>query len=239
MLSTVIIPPPADVVEITPFGRIHRAIRALRERASRTTGDKRARLLIAADAAPGLWAIAMVGLTLVGVRVAWSELAGQMVEIEPDDGVWRSVLEAPPSVELGMRLTVDALRDKARAAMRDHKRLTLRREGSKAKGDAIDVDAWELLAALIDLPPALVLSLAIVGGEGSWRRFLRASAVELPMWGAVAVPEMPREVGTEQLPLLSADVIDGPHEVTAVPTLARTAPAFHHAARGVEEVCRG
>lgn len=236
MSSTVIIPPPADVVETTPVGRLRVAVRALRERATRIQADKRARLLIA-EASPGLWCIAMVGLALVGVRCTWDELVGQVIEMEPSDGIWRAVLEAPYAVDFGGPITVDALRERARGALRDHTLLTLRREGSKAPGDAIDVDPWELMAALVDLPPALGLRLAIVGAEGCWRRFFRATAT-VEAWGAIAVPEMPRESGRDQQRLPGVDADGAAARPAAAPALARTAPAHYRVARGVE-VCRG
>lgn len=236
MTSTALTIPPPSGDETTPFGRLRVAARALQERAMRMHTDRRTRLL-AAEATPGMWAIMMVGLAIVGVRCTWDELVGQVIEVEPSDGIWRAVLEAPYAVDFGGPITVDALRERARGALRDHTLLTLRREGSKAPGDAIDVDPWELMAALVDLPPALGLRLAIVGAEGCWRRFFRATAT-VEAWGAIAVPEMPRESGRDQQRLPGVDADGAAARPAAAPALARTAPAFHRVARGVE-VCRG
>lgn len=228
---------PVPCVELTPSTRLHSAVRALRERAARVGGERRARLMLADDAPLAVWVMAVIGSVVIGLRTSWEEVAGQVVEVEPPTGLWRTLLAGlPPSsgLMLHRETDVETLRRLALEAIGAGFPVRLMHQGV----EVIAVDAWMVLAALTDMPPLAPLQVSIAGHPNERRRWLRASAEH---WGVIAVPELVtgERPTIEQLPLLSADVIEGAHEVPAAPALARTAPAHYRAARGVVEVCRG
>lgn len=214
--------PEVVITEVTPLTRIRAAHRALRERAVRTHGDARAHTLVIEAGQAGLfWLAIAVGLALVATRVLWDDLVGQVVEVEGIGGLWHALLTAPSSAD-APRVEVQDLRTIARAAADRREPLAVTPDGTTV----VHVDAWELLAALVDLPPRAVLATALIGHAAAPRRWVRFSIVSGGSWGVVAVPEIPAQdrQSDEQLPL------PGVRAVAPAPSLARATPRHWSAA---------
>lgn len=222
---SIVIPSPVGVAleEVTPALRIHAAVRALRERAARTGGERRVRTLIVDDAPLGLWLMALVGSVVVGLRTSMDELAGQLVEVDSRTGVWASLASGLPSTHgawLARDTDVTTLRNYALESIGAETPLRLFAGGTAV----IAVDPWLVIAALTSMPPLATLHVSIAGHPNEKRRWLRASAEH---WGVVAVPEIvdDNRPTLEQLPLLD---VDG--KTPAAPTTARAKPWFHQVA---------
>lgn len=223
------------VAAVTPLTRIHAARRALEERLRRLHAAERTHTVIAETGQDGLfWLALTVGLALVATRVLWQELAGQTVEVEGVGGLWHALLSAPSDAD-DPRVKVHALCSIAHEAAERREPLALMPDGTTT----VHVDAWELCAALVDLPPLAVLSTRLIVHAGTPKRWVRFAVVSGGSWGVVAVHEVaaPTQKSTEagqlQLPGVSSDA-----SPTARPAVAREAPRHWPAAAPIVEVVR-
>lgn len=148
-----------ESIHLDPIAQIAAAVRALLERAHRLHHDAtQRRYLVETDGLGHLWIAIGVGMALVAARVTLDELAGQTVEIATGQSLPAQLLSTQWPLD---EAEVATLRAAAREA-RDAKRpLTLA---------DVDLDAWELLAALDGLHERERISVAAI--EMSGRRWV-------------------------------------------------------------------
>lgn len=225
----------SPVAELTPFTRIRTARRALMERLRRIHLFSPPHTVIT-EAGQGLfWLAVTVGFALVAMRVTWDELVGQSVEVEGVGGLWHAILTAPSGAD-DPRVEVQALRVIARTAADRREPLAVTPDGTTV----VHVDAWELLAALADLPPLAVLSTRLIGHASAPKRWVRFSVVSGGSWGVVAVPEIAaperQTVEEGQLPLPGVKSTAPSQSPSAQPAVARATPRHWSAVAPIVEV---
>lgn len=226
----------SPVAEVTPLSRLRAARRALMERLRRIHLFSPPHTVITEAGQAGLfWLAVTVGLALVATRVMWDELVGQVAEVEGAGGLWHAILSAPSGAD-DPRVEVQALRVIARTAADRREPLAVTPDGTTV----VHVDAWELLAALADLPPLAVLSTRLIGTPRAPKRWVRFSVVSGGSWGVVAVPEIaaPERQSAEegQLPLPGVRSTAPSQSPTAQPAVARATPRHWSAAAPIVEV---
>lgn len=225
----------SPVAELTPLTRIRTARRALMERLRRIHLFSPPHTVIT-EAGQGLfWLAVTVGFALVAMRVTWDELVGQSVEVEGVGGLWHAILSAPSGAD-DPRVEVQALRVIARTAADRREPLAVTPDGTTV----VHVDAWELLAALADLPPLAVLSTKLIGNPRAPKRWVRFSVVSGGSWGVVAVPEIAaperQTVEEGQLPLPGVRSTAPSQSPSTQPAVARATPRHWSAVAPIVEV---
>ncbi len=201
-------------IHLDPIAQVVAAVRALQERAHRTHRDAtQRRYLVETDGLGYLWLAISVGMCLVAARVTLDELAGQAVEVATGQSLPARLLSTEWPLD---EAEVATLRTSAREARDARRPLTL---------NGVDLDAWELLAALDGLHEGERVSVAAI--ELSGRRWVVLG--HSLRQGRLAVPELDLDAGADRTTLDPP----GPVAVAAdeVPATASRPPPARASAR--------